>query len=76
MGRPDVAALVRALVEAGSPIVAVALRGPWDADAYPGIGTVLATYGIQAPSLRALSAAVVGEAAIDGRLPVRVASAG
>ena len=53
----------------------MALRGPWDADAYPEVGTVLATYGIQPPSLAALAAALSGEAPISGRLPVRVATA-
>jgi len=73
---PSVAALARALVAAGRPVVAAALRGPWDADAYPEVGTVLATYGIQAPSLSALTAALLGGAPISGRLPVRVATAG
>jgi hypothetical protein len=55
-------------------VVAVALRGPRDADAYPEIGTVLATYGIQAPTLVALAGALSGEGPISGRLPVRLAT--
>jgi beta-N-acetylhexosaminidase len=73
---PSVAELARALVTTGTPTIAVALRGPWDADAFPEVGTVLASYGIQAPSLAALAAALVGHAPISGRLPVRIASAG
>ena len=73
-GDPSVGALARALAVAGPPVAAVALRGPWDAEAYPRIGTVLATYGIQAPSLTALAAALVGDAPISGRLPVQVAT--
>jgi beta-N-acetylhexosaminidase len=76
LAQPSTADLARALLATRTPTIAVALRGPWDAEAYPGIGTVLATYGIQAPSLAALAAALVGDAPISGRLPVRIASAG
>jgi beta-N-acetylhexosaminidase len=75
LGQPSTAALARALAGTSTPVVAVALRGPWDADAYPEVGTVLATYGIQTPSLVALAAALLGDAPISGRLPVRVATA-
>jgi hypothetical protein len=51
-------------------VVAVALRGPWDADAYPEVGTVLATYGIQPPSLAAFSSALFGETTVTGRVPI------
>jgi beta-N-acetylhexosaminidase len=70
LGQPSVASLARALVASGTPLIAVALRGPWDADAYPEVGTVLATYGIQTPSLAALAAALWGEASITGLVPV------
>jgi beta-N-acetylhexosaminidase len=73
LGQPAVVDLARALVATGRPIVAVALRGPWDADAYPEIGTVLATYGIQPPSLAAAADAIVRDHQITGRLPVRLA---
>ncbi len=73
--RPSVRTLARALVATGVPVVAVALRAPWDADAYPEIGTVLASYGIQAPTLTALAAVLVGAASTTGRLPVAVATA-
>jgi beta-N-acetylhexosaminidase len=70
LGQPSVAELARAVVATGRPVIAVALRAPWDADAYPEVGTVLATYGIQAPSLAALAAALWDDAPITGRLPV------
>lgn len=76
LGQPSIADLVRALVATGTPTVAVALRGPWDADAYPEVGTVLATYGIQAPSLAALAAALVGDVPINASLPVRLRTMG
>jgi beta-N-acetylhexosaminidase len=70
LGEPSVAELARALVASGTPVIAVALRAPWDASAYPEVGTVLATYGIQPPSLTALVAALWGDATTTGLLPV------
>jgi beta-N-acetylhexosaminidase len=70
LGEPSVGELARTLVATGTPLIAVALRAPWDADAYPEVGTVLATYGIQPPSLTALVAALWGDASITGLLPV------
>jgi beta-N-acetylhexosaminidase len=70
LGEPSVGELARALVATGTPVIAVALRAPWDADAYPEVGTVLATYGIQPPSLTALVAALWGDASTTGLLPV------
>jgi hypothetical protein len=37
------------------------------------VGTVIATYGIGAPTLAALTAALLGGAPIGGRCPVRSA---
>jgi len=75
VGEPSAVELAAALVQAGRPVVAVALRAPWDADAYPEVGTVVATYGIQGPSLAALADALAGDVPITGRAPVPVQSA-
>jgi len=75
LGEPSVVELARALVATGTPLIAVALRAPWDAVAYPEVGTVLATYGIQTPSLTALAAAIWGDASITGLLPVSLSPA-
>jgi beta-N-acetylhexosaminidase len=75
LGEPSQASLARLLVAGGARVVAVALRAPWDADAYPEVGTVVATYGIQPPSLRAVAAALAGDAPLTGRAPVRLGSA-
>jgi beta-N-acetylhexosaminidase len=75
LGGPSVAALARALVATETPAIGVALRGPWDAGACGEVGTVLATYGIQPPSLAALTAAMWGEASITGLLPVALGQA-
>jgi beta-N-acetylhexosaminidase len=72
LNRPRTVELARALAATGRPLVAVALRAPWDADAYPEVGTVLASYGIQAPTLMALAAAIVEGAPVSGRCPVRL----
>jgi beta-N-acetylhexosaminidase len=70
LGQPSLESLARALVATGTPVIAIALRGPWDADAYPEIGTVLASYGIQQPSLAALAAVLWGNGSVTGLLPV------
>ncbi|HEU4571131.1 MAG TPA: glycoside hydrolase family 3 protein [Candidatus Limnocylindrales bacterium] len=75
LGRPSLVELGRALAAAGPPVVAVALRAPWDADVLPELGTVIATYGIQPPQLAAAATVIVDGAGLSGRLPVRVASA-
>jgi beta-N-acetylhexosaminidase len=67
---PRQAALVRALLATGRPAVTVALRTPWDLGAYPQARTHACTYSILGPSLDALVAALWGEAAFPGRLPV------
>jgi beta-N-acetylhexosaminidase len=65
-------ALVGALVETGTPVVAVALRGPWDVAAIPPAVAALATYSILPGSLEALTAVLFGTAPAPGRLPVVV----
>jgi beta-N-acetylhexosaminidase len=76
LGDRAIRALADTLATTATPLVAIALRGPWDADAYPAVGTVVATYGIQPPSLAALAAVVVDGAPLSGRLPVRIPTAG
>ncbi len=70
--QPSQLDLVEAVVATGTPVVAVALRGPWDVAAYPSTATALATYSILPASLDALAAVLAGEAEPLGRLPVRV----
>ena len=64
--------LLAALAATGTPLVAVALRGPWDVAAYPPTVTALATYSILPASLEALAAVLAGEAEAPGRLPIAV----
>ena len=72
LGRPSLVALAWALAATRRPMIAVALRAPWDADAIPEVGTVVATYGIQPPTLAALAGALVEGSPLSGRCPVRL----
>jgi beta-N-acetylhexosaminidase len=64
--------LVEAIAATGTPVIAVALRGPWDVAAYPPGVTALATYSILPASLEALAAVLAGESEPLGRVPVSV----
>ncbi|HEU4571588.1 MAG TPA: hypothetical protein VFR93_02795, partial [Candidatus Limnocylindrales bacterium] len=69
------ASLIRALVEDGVRVVAIALRTPFDLAAYPSVGTYACSYGIQPPTSEALADGLVGVRPFVGRLPVRLAVA-
>jgi len=71
---PGQVALVESLLALGKPTVTVALRTPWDLDAYPAARTHACTYSILEPSLIALADALFGHAPFPGTLPVRTAS--
>jgi beta-N-acetylhexosaminidase len=70
--QPAQAALAGAVLAAGKPTVTVALRTPWDLLAYPSAPTHVCSYGILPPTTEALAAALFGEAAFVGRLPVAI----
>ncbi|MFF2697853.1 glycoside hydrolase family 3 protein [Streptomyces cyaneofuscatus] len=66
--------LVDALVATGVPVVAVAIRNPYDAAHLTGRGVaaVLATYSWTDVELRAAARVIAGRARPEGRLPVPV----
>ncbi|MET9095971.1 glycoside hydrolase family 3 N-terminal domain-containing protein [Streptomyces cyaneofuscatus] len=66
--------LVDALVATGVPVVAVAIRNPYDAAHLTGRGVaaVLATYSWTDVELRAATRVIAGRARPEGRLPVPV----
>src|SRR5690606_5431694 len=64
--------LLEALLATGTPVVAVAVRNPYDVAAAPGVSTYVATYGERNVSLRALVRVLLGDVAPTGRLPVAV----
>jgi beta-N-acetylhexosaminidase len=69
------AALVNALLETDSKVIAVALRLPYDLASYPGVPTYICTYNLQPPSMEALADALWGRIPFLGRLPVTVTGA-
>jgi beta-N-acetylhexosaminidase len=61
--------LVDALVATGKPLIGVGLRGPYDAQAAPGIGTFLTVYGDRPVHLQAAAEALFGDFAPSGVVP-------
>jgi beta-N-acetylhexosaminidase len=66
---PAQQALAQALAQTGAPVVAVSLRGPYDAAAEPAIGTVLAVYGDRPVHLQAAAEALFGALQPTGHVP-------
>jgi len=67
---PGQAALVRTLIDNRVPILAVALRTPYDLQAYPDAPAYLCTYSLLSPAMDALAQALWGQLPFQGRLPV------
>ena len=67
---PGQAALVRTLLDNRVPTLAVALRTPYDLQAYPAAPAYLCTYSILPPAMDALAQALWGRIPFQGRLPV------
>ncbi len=65
-------ALVRAVMDTGIPTVTVALRTPYDLATYPASTTHLCSYGILAPTMDAVAAALFGRIPTVGRLPAAI----
>lgn len=68
--------LVAELAGAGRPVVAAAVRDPYDAAYLGGASACLATYGDRPASLEALARVLYGEVGPAGRLPVAIPAAG
>ncbi len=62
--------LIQALVEAGSPVIVLAHRNPFDAALLPDEVTVLVSYGFNPPARAALAAVLLGQIQPGGILPV------
>ena len=73
--RPGQAELARSILALGIPTVTVALRTPWDITVYPESSSHVCTYGILAPTIEALVAALFGEQPFGGKLPVALRQA-
>ncbi len=68
---PAQVSLAEALARLDVPIVAVALRTPYDVEVVA-VPTAVCTYGLRPASLEALADALFGTASFPGRLPVAV----
>lgn len=55
---------------ANRPVIAVALREPYDVERYPEAPVGICTYGIQPPQMEALADALLGRILFRGTLPV------
>ncbi|RAJ62393.1 beta-N-acetylhexosaminidase [Streptomyces sp. Amel2xB2] len=64
--------LVTALVKAGKPVVAVAVRNPYDIARFPGVPACLVTFSYGKPSLASVVRALYGDIEPGGKLPVAV----
>lgn len=67
---PSHAALIRRLVAAGPPVVVVSFGSPYLLAQFPEVPVYVCAYGSAASSQRAAVAALFGETAVTGRLPV------
>lgn len=65
-------ALVRALLDAGTPVVVAAMRNPYDVASFPDAPTVLDTFGYTASQVESLVRVLFGEVDPTGLLPVAV----
>ena len=67
--------LVEALLRSGTPVIAVAVRDPYDIAYFTDAPTYLATYSYTTPALESLARVLFGEIAPAGRLPVTIPKA-
>jgi beta-N-acetylhexosaminidase len=64
--------LVKALLAAGTRVIVVAVRDPYDATSFPDVPTYLATYVFNDVAMRSLAAVLTGAIQPAGRLPVTI----
>jgi beta-N-acetylhexosaminidase len=66
------AELVRYLVSSGRRVIGIAVRNPYDLQAFPQLRTYLATYEYSQPALTAAVRVIFGEIQAQGHLPVSI----
>lgn len=69
---PGQVALVKSILDNKTPAIIVALRLPYDLQAYPQAPTYICVYSILEPSMKALAAALWGQIPFTGKLPVSI----
>jgi beta-N-acetylhexosaminidase len=72
---PGQAALINILLDRGQPLIAIALRMPYDVSTYPRVPTYVCAYSLQRPSLQAVAQALWGKLPFRGQLPVELPEA-
>lgn len=70
--QPEQARFVRAVLKRHDRVVLVAMRLPYDLAAFPQAATMICTYSILEPAMKAASKALFGQLPMTGRLPVKV----
>ena len=63
---------VRYLVSSGRRVIGIAVRNPYDLQAFPQLHTYLATYEYSQPALTAAVRVIFGESQAQGHLPVSI----
>jgi beta-N-acetylhexosaminidase len=63
---------VRYLVSSGRRVIGIAVRNPYDLQAFPQLHTYLATYEYSPPALTAAVRVIFGESQAHGHLPVSI----
>jgi beta-N-acetylhexosaminidase len=66
------AELVRLLAQSGRRVIGIAVRNPYDLEAFPELRTYLVTYEYTRPALEAAARVLFGERQAQGKLPVSV----
>lgn len=66
------ARFVRELLKTGKPVIIVPMRLPYDAGSFPQASTIVCTYSILEPSMRAVANGLFGFGEFKGRLPVSI----
>ncbi|HEV7627462.1 MAG TPA: glycoside hydrolase family 3 protein [Streptomyces sp.] len=66
------AALVKALMKTGTPVVAVAVRNAYDIRRFPDVPAYLATFSYGKPSIASVADAIYGDLNPTGKLPVGI----
>lgn len=70
--RPEQAALVRAIIDAGRSPIVVALRNPYDIAAFPDVPAYVATYESRPLALQSAAKVLTGNIKAAGRTPVTI----
>jgi beta-N-acetylhexosaminidase len=70
------ARFVRELLKTDKPVIIVPMRLPYDAASFPQASTIVCTYSILEPSMKAVARALFGFGEIKGRLPVSIPGLG